>query len=186
MFRRRRKLALIERLRETLWPRAGWRRSTLYLFKRLARIKGTPYALAAGFACGAAVSFTPFVGFHFIISALIAWIIRANALAAVIGTAVGNPWTFPFIWAWVYGLGVWMGVGGVSAGTEEMDFAALSRATLDALWRLDMVYLGQQAWPWFGPMLAGSIPTAVVVWLAVFLPLKPAIEAQHHRRRTRS
>ena len=42
--------------------------------------------------------FTPFVGFHFVLAAITAWIVRGNILASAIGTAAGNPWTFPFIW----------------------------------------------------------------------------------------
>jgi hypothetical protein len=35
---------------------------------------------------------------HFVLSALLAYIARANIIASAIGTVVGNPWTFPFIW----------------------------------------------------------------------------------------
>ena len=35
----------------------------------------------------------------------IAYIVRANIVAAAIGTVAGNPWTFPFIWLWTYWLG---------------------------------------------------------------------------------
>ena len=37
-----------------------------------------------------------------------AFVVRGNYLAAAIGTAVGNPWTFPFIWAGTYRLGSFM------------------------------------------------------------------------------
>jgi hypothetical protein len=182
MFRRRRKPNLGERAREAIWPRAGWRRSTRYLFRRLARIQGSPYALAAGFACGAAISFTPFVGLHFIISAIVAWIIRANVVSALIGTAVGNPWTFPFIWVWIYNLGSWMGVGNAAPGTEHPEFSHLFGAAFDALLRLDLMYLAESAWPVIGPMLAGSVPTMVVVWLIFYLAMKPLIAAYQERR----
>ena len=185
MFRRRKKVFLGQRIREAVWPRSGWRRSTQYVFKRLARLPGTPYALAGGFACGAAVSFTPFVGFHFVISAFLAWIIRANVLAAVIGTVVGNPWTFPFIWVWIYKVGVWMGVGGTAATMHSLDFSGLFGAMLDASLRFDMVYLLETSWPLWGPMLVGSIPTGIIVWLAFYWPVKSTIEAYHNRRRAR-
>ena len=55
--------------------------------------------VAAGVAAGAFTSFTPFMGLHFLFAALFAWAIRGNLLASALGTFVGNPLTFPFIWA---------------------------------------------------------------------------------------
>lgn len=182
MFRRRQKLSWGARTREAIWPRAGWRRSARYLFRRLARIKGSPYTLAAGFACGAAISFTPFVGLHFIISAIVAWFIRANVVSALIGTAVGNPWTFPFIWVWIYNLGTWMGVGGSATGGEQPEFSHLFGEAFDALLRLDMMYLMENAWPVIGPMLAGSVPTMAVVWLIFYFSMRPLIAGFQERR----
>jgi hypothetical protein len=80
MFQRRNRLSIIQRLKELVWPQQGWRRSTLYIAHRLGRLPGTPYRVAAGFACGAAVSFTPFVGFHFLLAALLSLILRGNIL----------------------------------------------------------------------------------------------------------
>ena len=181
MFGRRNKISSGARLRNFVWPRSGWRRSTKYLRHRIFRLPGTPYAIAAGVACGAAVSFTPVVGFHFVLAALLAWLLRANIVASAVGTAVGNPWTFPFIWVWVYELGTWMGVGdALSAG--DLDFTGLFAAILQALLRFDMIYLFETAWPIMTPMLAGSVPTAIVVWFVFYLLMKPMIASYHHRR----
>ena len=48
------------------------------------------FRFGVGFACGAAVSFTPFIGFHSALAALLAWSIGGNILASAIGTAVGH------------------------------------------------------------------------------------------------
>lgn len=173
------------RVRELLWPRSGWERAAKYIFHRVARLPGTPYAIAGGLACGAAVSFTPFLGMHIILSALLAWIIRANIISSVIGTVVGNPWTFPFIWVWVYELGHWMGAGTGGHSTENLDFIGLFGRMLEAVLRLDVPYLFEAAWPVFWPMLAGSIPTALVVWFAFYVPLKPVVATYQKRRRAR-
>ncbi|HJO96551.1 MAG TPA: DUF2062 domain-containing protein, partial [Rhodospirillales bacterium] len=145
------------------------------------RLPGTPYAIAAGVACGAAVSFTPFVGFHFVLAALLGWLLRASIIASAVGTAVGNPWTFPFIWVWIYELGTWMGVRGASAA-GNLDFTSFFGAILQALLRFDMVYLFETAWPVLAPMLVGSIPTVIVVWFVFYLLMKPMIASYHHRR----
>ena len=77
-----------------------------YLTHRVVRIPGSSYSIACGLAFGAAVSFTPFIGLHFLISMGLAWVFRANVIAAAIGTVVGNPWTFPFIWLATYQTGI--------------------------------------------------------------------------------
>ena len=66
MFQRRRQLRPHHRLRNFFWPTSGFRRSFSYLWHRIARLPGTPHAIAAGFAFGAAISFTPFIGGHFL------------------------------------------------------------------------------------------------------------------------
>lgn len=186
MFRRHNKLSLGNRVREFLWPRSGWRRSSEYLFHRVARLPGTPYSIAAGVACGVAISFTPFVGLHFILGGLWAWTIRANIVASAIGTAAGNPWTFPFIWLWLYELGTALGVGGEGDGGGAVDFAALFGEMMQALLRFDMAYLLETAWPVWWPMFVASIPTAVVAWIAFYLPLKWTVEKYQVRRRRRN
>ena len=176
---------MLERLRELLWPRSGWERAAKYVFHRVARLPGTPYAIAGGLACGAAVSFTPFLGMHIVLSVLLAWIIRASIISSIIGTAIGNPWTFPFIWVWVYELGRWMGAGAGANRADHLDFIGLFGRMLEASLRLDVAYLFEIAWPVFWPMLLGSIPTAIVVWLAFYVPLKPVVETYQRRRLAR-
>ena len=67
LFDRRVKPTFLEKARNMLWPRSGLRRSTRYLTHHVKRMPGSPYAIAAGFACGASVSMLPFPGFHFLL-----------------------------------------------------------------------------------------------------------------------
>lgn len=185
MFLRRRKLNPIEKAREFFWPSAGWHRSTRYVFHRVARIPGSSYSIAAGFACGAAISMTPFVGLHFVISAIVAYFMRANILASAIGTAVGNPWTFPFIWVWIYNSGAWI-LGSGHTNAENVDFVDIFAHSMEALLRFDIPFLVETSAPVLWPMLIGSLPTALVVGLIFYFPLEPTISryqsARHHRR----
>lgn len=172
MFQRRRKRTVVQRSVEFFWPRMGWRRTWYYYSHRIKRLPGSPYSIACGFACGAAVSFTPFVGFHFLIAALLAWVLRGNILASAIGTAVGNPWTFPFIWAGVY----WLGgrILGYEPGQE------LPR-------ELTMEYIFQEPVTVLLPMAVGGAPAVVVVWFVFFIPLRRIIgNYQQHRRQQRA
>lgn len=167
LFDRRHKPTIGGRARDVLWPRSGWRRAYRYLAHRVRRMPGTPYAIAAGFACGAAISMTPFPGFHFVLSAFLAWAIGASILSSAIGTAVGNPWTFPFIWIWIYKSGNWM-LGRTDAlADHEITLSYLFNHPLDVLL----------------PMLVGSLPTACVVWVVFFFPVRRMVESyQIHRR----
>jgi len=154
-----------------LWPRSGWRRSGAYVAHRLRRLPGTPYRIAAGFASGAAVSFTPFIGLHFVLAAALALLVRGNVIAAAIGTVVGNPWTFPFIWLWTYSLGRWvLGVEhGLTGLPEDLSFHHIFENPLEVLL----------------PMIVGSIPTAAIAWFVFFWPLQRAIAVYQSARRRR-
>lgn len=176
MFKRRQSESTASRVRQFIWPRMGFGRLWRYTAHRLARMPGTPYSIAAGFACGAAASFTPLIGLHFILAALFAWSIRANMLASAIGTAIGNPWTFPFIWLWIFKVGSW--ISGTPDGVEppklSWDFF-LEIISGDAL---------AQSVDLLTTMIIGSVPTAIVVWFLVYLPLLGLIEG-YRRRRTK-
>lgn len=160
-------------------------RACRYVMHRLARMPGSSYSVAAGFACGAAVSFTPFVGTHFIWSGLLAWAIRGNVVVALIGTVVGNPWTFPFIWIWLYESGNWLLKGSGAHIGQYPDFYSTFAHMTDALLRFDLDKLFESAWPVIWPMLVSSVPTSLVVWIAFYIPLKKMIDGYQHRRRKR-
>jgi len=197
MFRRRIKPSSFERVRNVVWPRGGWRRSSQYFAHRVARLPGTPYSIASGFAVGAAVSFTPFIGFHFVLSALISLLVRSNMVASLLGTVVGNPWTFPFIWLWLYTCGNWilgvdesavavhfnmavlwdfvvLGLSYVGGGLIFGHWDAADHATLGQLWHgmVDIIW----------PMLVGCIPTTIVIWVLFYFPVYRAVVIYRHNR----
>ncbi|MDP6474054.1 MAG: DUF2062 domain-containing protein [Alphaproteobacteria bacterium] len=171
VFRRRRKRQLLARLLEFVWPRMGWRRAGRYYVFRIKRLPGTPYTIACGFALGAAVSFTPFIGLHFVLAGLLAWVLRANLLASAIGTAVGNPWTFPGIWFGV----LWLGSKILGRDMPELSLSDLS---------LTMIF---DHFSTIGvPMIVGGIPAGLVAWVIFYIPIRRAIaNYQHHRHTSR-
>ncbi len=170
MFGRRNPVNWLAQARHALWPRRGWRRHGSYMAHRLKRLPGSPTRIAAGFACGVAVSFTPFLGLHFVLAALLAALMRGNLIASALGTAVGNPWTFPFIWAWIYAFGQWL-IGG------------------DFRWSLpggfSMSYIFDNPEKILLPMVLGGVPTAIMAWFATFWPLRSAVDRYQKARRRR-
>jgi uncharacterized protein (DUF2062 family) len=161
----------LQRLRQSLWPERGWRRGGNYLLMRIKRLPGTPHSIAAGFACGAAISFTPFMGLHIALSILLSIVVRGNYIAAAIGTVVGNPWTFPFIWVSTYKLGHYL------LGSTPTVGRHLHPLTLETV--IENIH----ALLW--PMTVGSIPMAIIAWLAFYLPLARLIAAFQEARQRR-
>lgn len=149
---------------------------------RLVRIPGTPYAIAAGFACGAAASFTPFLGFHFLLAALLAWIIGANILTSAMGTAVGNPWTFPFILPSTYYVGCWL--LGISATDDFLGqiYAALGKFSLLEIIKSPMATLGPFLQSTIFPMVVGGLLIGSVVWIILYLTLEKLVREYKHQR----
>lgn len=182
MFQRRIPTSFLRKLREGIWPKAGWKRAGLYLWHRLQRLPGSRSAIAAGFACGVCVSMTPMMGLHFIMAALLAWVLRANILASAIGTVAGNPWTFPFIWMSSHYLGHWI----LEDAPEGAELRVNFRAVFESLWygvrHLDMPYLIAHVWPVWWPMMVGSIPLAIIAYFATYWPLRRAMEGYHRVR----
>jgi uncharacterized protein len=108
MFRSRTPKSFLHHLRDFFWPSLGWRRYIRYLKYRVIRLKDSTYSVTCGFASGAAVSFTPIPGTHFIQAAGLAYLLKGNVLAGLAGTLVGNPWTFPLMWWLAYSVGKYL------------------------------------------------------------------------------
>ena len=173
LFRRRTPPGIGERFRVWIWPRRSWVRSSLYVSKRIFRLTGSPHTIAAGVAAGVFASFTPFMGFHFLLAFAIAYLLAGNMIAAALGTFVGNPLTFPFIWASTFALGRKL-LGETSAVTAP--FQHLGKIMTDigqALWRLDFAEFGAalaEIWhPLLKPMLFGGILIGMSVAIIFYI-----------------
>jgi len=105
LFRRRNTESFWTRLRVHAWPRTSWSRSSRYVVYRVRRLSATPHAVALGFAAGAFSAITPFLGTHIVMAIAIAWIIGGSLVAAVLGTFLGNPLTYPVLWYSTYVVG---------------------------------------------------------------------------------
>jgi len=169
LFKRRERATFGERFRVWLWPRVSWRRSATYFTKRTLRLSGTPYAIAMGCAAGAFVSFTPFLGLHFIIAIVLAWLLRGNLVAGALGTFVGNPLSFPLIWVSTYEVGEFIRQGG------NTDAPALLKEA-SGLSFGDIV-------PLLEPMMIGAIPLGLIAGgIVYFLVYKAVLTYQEARR----
>lgn len=85
-------------------PLSFGRRRKILLLELLGR-EAPLEQVAAAVALGVAIGFSPFVGFHLVMALALATVLRLNRLDAALGTLVGNPWTFPPVYAVGYKLG---------------------------------------------------------------------------------
>ena len=90
MFQRRVPLTPLQNLKEIFWPSMGWIRAIKYTKHRIVRLSDSTHKIALGLAFGAAVSFSPIMGTHFVQAGILAYIFRANLVASLVGTFVGT------------------------------------------------------------------------------------------------
>lgn len=178
----------MEQFRVWLWPRRSWLRSTQYVTKRIMRLTASPHAVAAGVAVGAFTSFTPFMGLHFIIAFILAWLLRGNLIASALGTFVGNPLTFPFIWAATYGTGTWL-LGTSYHGGEPPALGEAMAKIFQACWALDggaaLAGLSNIWIPILYPMLIGGAIVGTLVSVPIYLLTRRAAGVFRESRRER-
>lgn len=169
LFGRKTPASWAEKVRIMLWPRRSWTRSFKYVSKRVLRLTASPHAISAGVAAGVFASFTPFLGFHFVIAFIVAYIIAGNFLAAASGTFFGNPLTFPLIWTSTYKLGSFI-LSGEAAEKNSPEFEELTEADIlevgvSGIW--DKVV---GIWdPVVKPMLIGSVPIGIMFGICAYI-----------------
>ena len=117
---------------------------------KITKIKDFPESVAVGMAWGVAVSFTPLLGFHLIICYLGTWLMKGNLIAATVGTIIGNPWTFPFIFYLDYKIGTTIFLNRIDYYEFKISFFVENFENL------------------FYPTLLGSIPLALIMWFVTF------------------
>ena len=146
------------------------------------------------FLPGSITSFTPFFGLHFFVAAGLARLLRGNMIAGLIGTAVGNPLTFPLIASVSLGLGRRI----VGYGVTGRDFSRVSEAfgqAFSGIWQslLSLFGRGDSEWsklvPFFRdivlPYFLGGILPGLVASVAAYYLVRPIVAAYQMRRRHR-
>lgn len=152
-----------------LWPRRSWARSAKYVTKRILRLTGSPHAIAAGVGAGVFASFTPFLGLHFLIAFLVAYIVAGNFLAAAMGTFFGNPVSFPLIWTSTYKIGNFILAGELQEpagnGMDSLANTGIMDLGLSGLWE-KVIGLWD---PLIKPMSIGAVPLGVTFGIMAYI-----------------
>lgn len=183
LFARRHEPSLSERLRVALWPRRSWSRSARYIGLRLVRLQASPHRIALGAAAGIFAAITPFLGAQMALAALLAAVLGGSKRAAVLGTFIGNPLSWPAIWAGTYAAGsLMLGSRTVAhAGELERHLEVIGAAVRDgSVERLEAA--ANLAKPVLLPMMAGSLPVGIAASLLFYWGLRRAVAASRLRR----
>ncbi len=175
LFARRDKLDFFQRLKAWMWPQSGWKRACGYIWRRVWRLNGSPHVIALGFSAGVFASFTPFMGLHFMIGFAIAWILGGNLIASALGTFVGNPITFPFIWWATLSLG--NTILGANVGAIDMGSINLLSTSIHDIWPMIK--------PILLPMVVGGVPLGIGAASISYWLIRPAISSYQARRQAR-
>lgn len=193
VFKRRERRSRWKAVVEFFYPRGGWRRAASYMGHRLSRLPDTPDRIARGIACGMFASCTPFYGLHFVIAVLAARAVRGNILAALLGTFLGNPFTFPLIVESAVQLGTWM--LGLGAGLHFPQVMAAFGLAWAEIWTNLYLLVTGGAPNWFRlrlffgrvflPYLLGGLPIGIVLGFIVYFVSLPLIRAYQTARRNR-
>jgi uncharacterized protein (DUF2062 family) len=193
VFKRRERRSWWAILVAAFYPKGGWRRAASYMGHRLSRLPDSPVRIARGIGAGMFASCTPFFGFHFILAALTAQLVRGNILAALLGTFLGNPFTFPLIVESSVQLGSWiLGLGGGMHFPQVMSAFGYAGAEFwsnvwslltggDPSWFRLRLFFRRVFLPY---LLGGTIIGMITGVIACFVSL-PLIRAYQTRRRNR-
>jgi len=193
VFKRRNRQSVLQRLAGFLWPKGGWVRAFKYVKIRLRRLPDEPHRIARGIFAGVAVTFTPLFGFHFLMAAFVAWIIRGNIVASLLATFFGNPITFVPIGILSINFGYFlmgrkirdpefdksMGAQFIDAWREFKQNIYVFFTEADADWSNLHVFYQDV----FLPYLIGGIIPGIIAGLAAYYISLPLIQAYKNRRK---
>ena len=179
---------------EFVYPRGGWSRAFRYVRHRIRRLPDTPERIARGIWIGVFTAFTPFYGLHFVIAFVLARLMRANVIAALMGTLFGNPLTYVPIGVVALQTGHFL-LGSEYSEAESRSFLGLlSDAAGDLKDNLLAMVTGREA-DWQGlvlfyddvffPYLIGGLIPGVIAATVCYVLTVPVIRAYQAGRRKR-
>ncbi|MDE0307194.1 MAG: DUF2062 domain-containing protein [Albidovulum sp.] len=196
MFKQKRKRNFSEYLRQLFYPRGGWKRASYYLWYRLRRIPDTPEKIGRGVFAGVWACFTPLFGFHVLVAAVLAFLLRGNILAAVLATLVGNPLTFPFIAALSISIGNQILGYEFVSGIDSKSTFILFQMLFKDIWLNTFALFTEREADWssfpeiyhgvFLPYLVGGQIPGIVSGFAAAWLCKSVIHAYQKRRRAKA
>ncbi|HEY1435528.1 MAG TPA: DUF2062 domain-containing protein [Thermoanaerobaculia bacterium] len=154
--------------------RRSLKRRWVHLLIELMGRAEAPERVAAAVALGVGVGLSPFIGFHFILAVVLAFVFRLNKLDAVIGSFAGNPWTLPPIYALGYRLGRFL-FGFAPARVPPLQW---QRILHHDFW---VSFRGPGLSPRLASFLLGTTLLAAAAGFATYLAARGLLKLYHRR-----
>lgn len=188
LFRRRERQTNWVKIRNLIWPDMGLQRLWAYYKFRSIRIPASEHSIAAGFAFGCSVSWTPTFGTHLLQCLLFCWATRTNWIASFLGTAFGNPWTTPMLMLISYHVGKALFVATGHSHVIALDDGA---ATFSEFMR--HILSGSMSWEaflanfmeYFLPTLLGGYVMGLATFPLFYFPFYYMVKGARAARRAR-
>lgn len=165
-----------------------------YVKHRMHRLPGTPEQIARGVFAGAFTVFTPFFGFHFVVAALLARMMRGSILAALLATFLGNPLTYVPIALISLQTGHFMLGSSMRGVVNDSLFSKFTGAAGD-LWHNFLAIFTPERAHWdelnrfyddvFFPWMIGGLIPGLICGLVCYYASVPVIRAYQKRRAAR-
>ncbi|MDH2328530.1 DUF2062 domain-containing protein [Cereibacter sp. SYSU M97828] len=193
VFKRREKQTRRRRIAEMLWPRGGWRRALQYLTHRVMRIPDDPRRVARGAFAGVFACFGPYIFHDYVIAIALAWLIRGNIFAALVGSLIANPVTIPFFA--VAGVSLGQHLLGIGEGLPAWQIlSAFGAAASEILHNCNAIF-GEHEMRWVSlsrffhriylPYLVGGTVIGIVAGLASYIVVLSLVRAYRGLRTAR-
>ena len=194
VFKRRQPRGWWSWFRQFFYPDGGFRRATRYMIYRMRRLPDEPHRIARGVFAGCLIGFLPLPGVQFIFAAGLAWLMRGNIFAALLGTFNSNPVTTPFFAVAAISLGHWiLGIQSpLSAEAIGMSFADAG----SDLWRNFLAIFTDATTHWGGlvrfwktvylPYFIGALGPGILLSLGFYYLTIPVVLAYQKARAAKS
>lgn len=154
--------------------------ATLYRWAdKVLRLDDTPPRLAAAYAWGIAVGFSPFFGLHLVGAFAVAIVLRLNKLLVLAGVCTNVPWLWvPWYTATTAIAGALLGVA--LPADLRGEFGALFEQSLFT-WAF-LRHLFELVRPWILPFILGPTIGAILLGLATYPAALLVMQARQRQR----
>jgi hypothetical protein len=171
--------------RNGLWllNAAPLRMKLRYFRRRILQVRATPHEVALGFAIGVFSACTPFLGVQTILAFALAFLLRVSMPAALLGTFIGNPLSWPAIWSGSYVAGaLLLGRDPSYAADHFAETANALGATLMAPSPETLDTAVDNLSPILEPMVVGGLLLGLIAAVFSYYPTRRAVRVfQRHR-----
>lgn len=161
-----------------------WRRRWRVLVLDLLGREESPERVAAAIGMGVAIGFSPFVGLHFALALLLAFLFKLNKLDALLGTLVGNVPTWGVIFPLGYRLGRWV-LRYDRHTVPRMNFQPLLHSDFTWIFHpvetLHMVFGRHSLGPRLLSFGVGTMILAILLGLAAYFAARAVLLIYHRR-----